>query len=58
MNFDGLDDDLDIGYTPTIATNSRSAGMKYNIWNIGSLIEKHKPSPLQWSQKNRMILIC
>lgn len=29
MNFDGLDDELDIGYTPTVASGSRSAGMKY-----------------------------
>lgn len=28
MNFDSLDDDLDIGYTPTIAANSRAGSMK------------------------------
>lgn len=35
MNFEGLEDDLDIGYMPTIGTGSRAAGMKYGYLYVG-----------------------
>lgn len=32
MSFVDMDDDIDIDYTPSIVSNSRSAGMKQNLF--------------------------
>ena len=42
-----MDDDIDIDYTPSIVSNSRSAGMKYNLLYLEKSSEKQTISQHQ-----------
>lgn len=57
MSFVDMDDDIDIDYTPSIVSNSRSAGMKYNLFYLEKSPEKLTISQHPLLQKNKMISI-